>query len=361
MKAIPYALTYLYPLLTVIGFFAGDIWTFTGVFFLFVMTPIMDELSGSKDNNPNDQDEKRNYLFDFWLWLWIPTQLVIIIWGLYKTGFEPLTNLEFIGVSLSTGIISGGIGITVAHELMHRQTSFERALAEVLMSSVTYTHFCVEHIYGHHKNVATHEDPATSRFGESFYAFLPRTLSGSLVSAWKLEKDRCMRSNIKTLNLKNCRLRYPIILAVIYGLISILFGPWSLLYFVAQGIIAVLLLETINYLEHYGLERKEVESGRYERVLPKHSWNSTHRLTSYYLFNLPRHADHHYLASRPYYKLRHMEDSPQLPAGYATMLILALIPPLWHRTMDHRVVEWRKRAPTIESSRDLITSASAKF
>lgn len=360
MKAIPYALAYFYPLCTVLGFMGGDIWTFSGVFFLFVMTPIMDELSGSKEENPSGEVEegnKRNLAFDFWLWLWVPVQLAIMIFGGYKVAFEALTTVEFIGVSLSTGIVTGGIGITIAHELMHRQGSFERALAEILMTLVSYSHFCVEHVYGHHRNVATPEDPATSRFGESVYQFLPRTLFGTLKSAWTLEKARCQRSDIHFLSLRNRRFRYLITLGTIYGLLAALTTPLVLAYFAIQSAVAVLLLEVINYVEHYGLQRKMLESGRYERVLPKHSWNSTHRLTSFYLFNLPRHADHHYLASRPYYNLRHMEDSPQLPAGYATMLLLALFPPVWKKVMDPRVKAWNAIESTIEAPKDLVASS----
>lgn len=359
MRAIPYALAYFYPLCTVFGFIAGDIWTFSGVFFLFVMTPLMDELSGSKEENPSkalEEDNKRNWLFDLWLWLWVPTQLAIISFGAYKVAYGYLTNLEFIGVALSTGIVTGGIGITIAHELMHRQGLFERALAEILMTMVTYSHFCVEHVYGHHRNVATPEDPATSRFGESVYQFLPRTLYGSLKSAWSLERERCQRSAIPTLSLRNRRFRYILILGIIYALLLAFTPLLVLAYFAIQSLVAVLLLEVINYVEHYGLQRKKLESGRYERVLPKHSWNSTHRLTSFYLFNLPRHADHHYLASRSYYNLRHMEGSPQLPAGYATMLILALFPPLWKKVMDPRVKAWNAIESTIEAPKDLVSA-----
>lgn len=360
MKAIPYALAYFYPLCTVLGFIAGDIWTFSGVFFLFVMTPIMDELSGSKEENPSgelEESNKKNLAFDFWLWFWVPVQLAIMIFGGYKVGFEALTTVEFTGVALSTGIVTGGIGITIAHELMHRQGSFERALAEILMTLVSYSHFCVEHVYGHHRNVATPEDPATSRFGESVYQFLPRTLLGTLKSAWVLERERCQRSDIHVLSLRNRRLRYFLTLGTIYGLLAVLTTPLVLAYFAIQSAVAVLLLEVINYVEHYGLQRKKLESGRYERVLPKHSWNSTHRLTSFYLFNLPRHADHHYLASRPYYNLRHMEGSPQLPAGYATMLLLALFPPVWKKVMDPRVKAWNAIEATIEAPKDLVSAS----
>jgi alkane 1-monooxygenase len=359
MSVLPYFLAYLYPLIAMAGMLAGDIWTFSGVFFLFILTPIMDEISGSKEGNPTSEEEeqnKRNWFFDILLWIWVPLQLGFMTWGFGKIAFDQLTTLEFIGVSLSTGIITGGIGINIAHELMHRQGSFDRALAEILMSLVSYNHFCIEHVYGHHKNVATPNDPATSRFGESLYTFLPRTMFGTLKSAWILERDRCGRANIGRWSLKNRRFRYSLITLALYSSIPALMGPWALLYFVIQSAVAFTLLEVINYVEHYGLQRKEISKGRYERVLPKHSWNSTHRLTSYYLFNLPRHADHHYLASRHYYNLRHMEDSPQLPAGYATMLTIAIFPPLWHKIMDPRVIAWNNKKDLVEAPKDLVSA-----
>lgn len=349
------------PSFTALGFYFGGIGMYTGLFFLFLFIPTLDELFGHETANPSKDEEKaraQNVLFDLWVWLWVPFQLAFIGWGLYLTSTASLTTFELVGLILSTGVVTGGIGITAAHELVHRTRAFEQALAEVLMTSVTYTHFCVEHVYGHHKNVATPNDPATSRLGESLYGFIPRTVWGSFWSFWKLEGARCERQNIAWWSLCNCRLRYGLVLAVVYTAIALTLPPLALLYFACQSVIGFLMLEIINYVEHYGLQRKEIEPGRYERVMPKHSWNSTHRLTSWFLFNLPRHADHHYLASRPYYNLMHVEDSPQLPAGYAAMVTLALFPPLWHRVMDHHVENWNQLSAEREQAEQQLRAAA---
>jgi alkane 1-monooxygenase len=226
---------------------------------------------------------------------------------------------------------------------MHRKTKLHRAGAEILMTSVSYTHFCVEHVLGHHRKVATAEDPATSRFGESFYRFYPRTLIGSLVSAWRLEGERCRKRGISAWSLRNRRTRYALVLAAVYAGVGLAFGPLGLGLFIAQGVVAFSLLEAINYIEHYGLTRRRLASGRFERVRPEHSWNSAHRVSNWYLFNLARHSDHHYLASREYDRLRHHGSAPQLPSGYAAMVLAALVPPLWFRIMNPRVEAWNAR------------------
>jgi alkane 1-monooxygenase len=202
------------------------------------------------------------------------------------------------------------------------------------MTSVGYPHFCVEHVQGHHRRVATPDDPASARAGEGLYAFLCRCIPGSLASACALERARCGRHRIRWWSLRNRRLRWASSLVLLPGAAIAVFGWPGLAFLIGQGVVAVLMLEAINYIEHYGLRRRELAPGRWERVGPQHSWNSSHRVTGWYLFNLPRHADHHAAASRPYYRLRHLAESPQLPAGYAAMLLCAFVPPLWRRIMD---------------------------
>jgi alkane 1-monooxygenase len=254
------------------------------------------------------------------------------------------TPLEQVGLVASLGVMMGGFGINVGHELMHRARPSDRALAEILMASVSYPHFIVEHVLGHHKNVATPEDPATARLGESLYHFLPRTLVGGVQSAWRLEKKRVATHGLMRFGLRDRRLRYPLDVLLACAIIATFAGWIGVAYFAAESVIAILLLETINYVQHYGLARAEVSPGRYERVRDVHSWNSAVRVSNWYLFNLPRHSDHHSVASRPYPVLRHNGDSPQLPAGYGTMLLAAFVPPLWRRWMDARATEWRNRA-----------------
>jgi alkane 1-monooxygenase len=196
-------------------------------------------------------------------------------------------------------------------------------------------------VLGHHRAVATPDDPATSRRGESLYRFYPRTVLGGLRSAWVLERERCAKKQTPWWNPRDRRSRYVLVLAASYVGVAWIFGPFGLALFVAQGVVAFSLLEVINYIEHYGLARRQLASGKYERVLPQHSWNSAHRVSNYYLFNLARHSDHHYLASREYDRLRHHGDAPQLPTGYVGMVILALFPPLWFHVMDKRLGAWQ--------------------
>ena len=205
------------------------------------------------------------------------------------------------------------------------------------MTSVTYPHFCVEHVEGHHRNVGTPADPATARLGESVYRFVPRSVLGGLASAWRIERRRAARLGLRRWSWRDRRVRMGLLTAALYAAVALAFGWAGVLFFAAQSAVAVGQLEVINYLEHYGLSRREVGPGRYERVGAEHSWESAHRLTAWYLFNLPRHADHHARASRPYWNLDHSEASPQLPWGYSTVFLMALVPPLWRRVMDPRV------------------------
>jgi len=291
----------------------------------------------------------RDWRYDLWLWLWIPLQLAAVGLSVARVGAGDVALRELPLLALSLGLVTG-VGINVAHELMHRRGKVERALAEVLMTTTTYTHFCVEHVLGHHKHVSTPNDPASSHLGDSLYGYLPRTLIGGLRSAWRLEGNRRVKAGTPWWSLKNRQLRYPLTLAVVYVAVFVVAGGWGVALFAAQSLVAMTLLETINYVEHYGLARREIRPGVYERTLPWHSWNAPQRLTNWFLFHLQRHADHHHVASRPFYALRHIDDSPQLPAGYATMVLLALVPPLWRRVMDHRVLAWRDRQAQLEAA-----------
>ncbi len=286
----------------------------------------------------------RDWHFDVWLWLWVPLQLVAVVATLWQVGHVSLPPLQLAAIALSLGLLSG-LGINVAHELMHRIGRVERALAEVLMTMALYTHFCVEHVLGHHKHVSTPQDPASSRLGESVYAYLPRTLIGGLRSAWRIETARVARVKVAG-SWRDRRVRYAVGQVAAVVVAGLLGGGIGVAVFVAQAIVAMLLLETINFIEHYGLVRREVRPGVYERCLPEHSWNASERVTNWVLFHLQRHADHHHVASRPFFALRHVDDSPQMPTGYAGMILLALVPPLWRTVMDHRVHAWRAREST---------------
>ena len=344
-RVAPFFLVFMLPGMLIFGAELGGVWTIAPLLFSFGLIPVLDAVLAENHENP-DESAGHSRLFDLPLLAWVPVQIAMIaylLWRVTLGNAGELNGWEVAGVLLSLGVLNGAGGINIAHELMHRKTKLHRVGAEILMTSVSYTHFCVEHVMGHHRNVATPEDPASSRFGETFYRFYARTVVGSLISAWRLETGRCAKRNIAWTSLHDRRTRYLLILALTYAGVGLALGPLGLALFIAQGVIAFSLLEAINYVEHYGLVRQKLASGKYERVRPQHSWNSAHLVSNYYLFNLARHSDHHYLASREYDRLRHHADAPQLPTGYAGMVMLALVPPLWFRVMDHRVEAWNSR------------------
>jgi len=342
MRALPFLFVYTLAGAFFLGLWLGGAWTFLALVYAFVLVPLVEPLFGHDREDP-PEGAVANPLFDSILRGWLPVQLTVLGAALWTASTRELSWLEWDGLIASTGTIVAGGGINVAHELMHRRSRLDRALAEVLMACASYTHFCVEHVHGHHKHVATPLDPASARLGETLYGYLPRTLLGGLRSAWRIESRRVAKRGIR--GLADRRLRYPLGLVALYVAVGLGFGPAGLALLAGQSLFAILLLETINYVEHYGLRREEVSPGRYERTQPHHSWNATHRLTNAMLFNLQRHADHHAFAHRRYPELRAWPGAPTLPCGYPTMVLASLVPPLWFAIMNPRVQALRG-APT---------------
>lgn len=211
-------------------------------------------------------------------------------------------------------------------------------MSKITLAQSFYGHFYIEHNRGHHVRVATPEDPASSRFGESFWTFLPRSVWGSLRSSWSLEKARLDRLGKKPWTIRNDVLHSWLMSVVLFGVLVAVFGLSVLPFLVLQAVFGFCLLETVNYLEHYGLKRRRLDSGRYERAAPEHSWNSDHICTNIFLYHLQRHSDHHANPTRRYQTLRSMDGAPNLPSGYASMIILAYVPPLWRKVMDPKVL-----------------------
>lgn len=332
MSPLRFSIGYSMPVLLLFAAQLGGAWIALPALVVFVLLPIADGLAGDDWAEPSDG--ARHPAYDLLLRAWFPTQLVVlaaVAWTLHAGRHSPV---EAVALGLVTGLVTGGSGITIAHELMHRRARHDRALAELLMLTALYPWFCVEHVQGHHRTVSTPDDPAFAPRGLPLFRYLPRTVLGGLRSAWTLETQRVQRRGVR--GLADRRWRYTLELALV-GLALWLVGGLVAVWFLTQAVTAVLLLETINYVEHYGLARAQRPSGRYERVDPRHSWNTPARLTNAYLFNLQRHADHHAFAARPYDQLRNHPGSPELPAGYPTMVLLALVPPLWFRIMNPRV------------------------
>ena len=344
LRALPHTLGFLLPLALYAGVQMGGAWTFLPLALLLGVVPVVDWIGGLNLANPEDEKSlSANPWFRAITWTWVPVQYVMILWAARVVSTGTPTWIELLGLTISTGIIAGTIGITFAHELVHRPGTFELALGEILLASTSYAHFAIEHVYGHHRRVGTPGDPATARFGESLYRFLPRCVFGSVASAWRFEIDRLAKHRLGAWHPTNRMLRYAATQVVWYAIVVGLFGMRAAVFVAAQAIVAFLLLETINYIEHYGLERAEIAPGRYERIAAWHSWNSSHRVSNWLLINLARHSDHHLVASKRYQVLAHVDEAPQLPAGYGSMFLAAMCPPIWHRLMDPRVVEWRQK------------------
>jgi alkane 1-monooxygenase len=248
-----------------------------------------------------------------------------------------MTVPDALGLAATVGVVAG-VAINTAHELGHKRETAERRLARLALAQAGYGHFYVEHNHGHHVRVATREDPASSRLGESVWAFLPRTVLGSLRSAWHLEARRLNRRRQRTWSRHNDVLTAWALTAALYALLAVCFGPAVLPCLLFQAACGILLLETVNYLEHYGLLRERRPDGRYERVAPRHSWNSNNTTSNIFLYQLQRHSDHHANPLRRYQTLRHFDEAPQLPSGYASMIVLAWLTPLWRRVMDPKVL-----------------------
>ena len=248
-----------------------------------------------------------------------------------------MTLPDKLGLMFTVGIV-GGIAINAAHELGHRRDTLERRLSKIALAQTGYGHFFVEHNRGHHVRVATPDDPASARFGESIYRFIPRSVLGGLRSAWQLETARLAKAGKSKWSPANDILNAWLLTAGLFAVLIVWFGAVITPYLLGQAIIGICLLETVNYLEHYGLRRQRTANGRYERVGQRHSWNSNTLMANVFLYHLQRHSDHHANPQKPYQTLEPSDIAPQLPSGYGSMLVLAWCPPLWRRVMDPRVI-----------------------
>jgi alkane 1-monooxygenase len=312
-----------------------------GPMFVYVIIPLLDLVIGDDASNaPEDVvawlEEDRYYRWVTYLFL--PLQFLTLFVGLWlMTRNGGLPVIDRLGIAVTLGMLNG-IAINTAHELGHKKEHHERWFARIALAPCGYGHFFIEHNRGHHVRVATPDDPASSRLGETFWRFWPRTVVGSVQNGWRLEKNRLRRMGKRTWTLRNDVLNAWAMTAVLWAVLVALFGVGVLPYLLLQAVLAFSLLEAVNYLEHYGLLRKTLPNGRFERVTPRHSWNNNHLTTNLFLYHLQRHSDHHANPTRRYQALRHFDDSPQLPAGYAAMILLAYFPPLWRRVMDKRVL-----------------------
>ena len=349
MKHLKYTMPFILPILFFCGLEFGEWITFAPVIFAFGFIPSLELFIKPNQKNLEAAEiemrrEDRNY--DFLLYLVAPVIYICIVFYLRALSQMPLEFYEKMGLTLSLGVILGGLGINVAHELGHRTNSFEQNLAKLLLLPSAYMHFFIEHNRGHHKNVSTPDDPASSRRNEMVYQFWIRSIIFSYISAWKIENQRLRRLNQKVFSLKNEMLRFQFIQIAFWMLIGFTFGMEILIWYTGAAIIGFLMLETVNYIEHYGLMRAKITEFRYEKVQPTHSWNSNHVIGRIMLFELSRHSDHHFQPQKKYQILEHHDHSPQMPTGYPGMMLLSLFPPLWFALMNPKISKSRSNGKT---------------
>jgi alkane 1-monooxygenase len=308
---------------------------------IHVLLPVLDRVLGEDFSNPPESavgQLDQDVFYRALVWAYVPLQFFGTVLGAWLATTHEMPWFGHFALVLTVGAING-IGIGTAHELGHKKEPLDRWLSKIALAPSAYGHFFVEHNRGHHQRVATPEDPASARMGESFWAFLPRSLWGSLQSAWALERERLKRQGHSAWHPQNHNLQAWGLTLVLFGALVAWLGWIALPFLVTQAVYASSMLEVLNYVEHYGLLRQRDASGRYVRCEPEHSWNSNHLVGNLLLYQLQRHSDHHAHPSRRYQALRHFATAPQLPAGYATMITVAYLPPLWFAWMDRRVMD----------------------
>ena len=320
----------------------STLWAFFPLIFIFGIVPMLDYLIGKDAANPDEQTQvpalSEERIYRVFTLLCLPVQLAVLGFaGWVFAGTDLLSPLGQLGWLISTGIVGGVLAINVGHELVHKDPKLENWAGGLLLACVTYAGFKVEHVRGHHVHVSTPEDASSSRYNQSLYDFLPKALVRNFLAAWRLEKAYLARKGKSLLSLQNELIWWYGFSALLAGAFYLVFGWMGVVFFLVQGLLAGMTLEVVNYIEHYGLHRRTLENGKYERVTPAHSWNSNYLLTNLLLFHLQRHSDHHAYPKRRYQVLRHYDESPQLPGGYAAMFVLAFIPPLWKAVMNPRV------------------------
>ncbi|MEY3398487.1 MAG: hypothetical protein RL220_1081 [Bacteroidota bacterium] len=337
---VKYLVAFILPALGFISFSSTGLLAWSPLIYAFVALPVVEYFLGSKVRNLTELEREiaaRDRVYDVLLYLMPAVQWSALLVFLDGIDEPALSVWDIAGRTIGMGIMCGVIGVNVAHELGHRNSREERFMAKVLLASTTFLHFYIEHNRGHHRNVGTDDDPASAIRGESIYAFFMRTVPGSFMGAWNIVRKERLRKKLPVWSSGNELLQYLFAELMIMVAIAVVFGWLALILFICVSAIGILLLEVINYIEHYGLRRNRLEGKLFEGFRPVHAWNTDHVLSRLVLFELSRHSDHHQFPEKHYQVLNNENHWPQLPAGYSGMFILALIPPIWFRVMDHRV------------------------
>ena len=339
-KDLKYIIAYLTPASAFLAVTWQGGWSYLTVIIAFFIVPIVEQFAKGTEQNLSEKEEKQKStspFFDLLLYFNLPA-LYLILWCYFLAITNGASAIwEMVGMTMSVGITLGGVGINVAHELGHRKKGYERLMSKILLTAALYTQFYIEHNRGHHLWVATKEDPSSARLGETLYYFWVRSISGVYTHAWRLENERLIKLGKPAFSFSNEMIWLQMAHVIYLSAVWYFFGWMGVAFAVGVALLAILQLETVNYIEHYGLRRNKLASGFYEKVGPQHSWNSNHEIGRILLYELTRHSDHHYKAARKYQVLRHFDESPQLPYGYPASMLMALVPPLWFSVMDKRI------------------------
>jgi len=345
MKDLKYLAALTIPLSAIVSIALGGYWSYFTVVYVFVIIPVLELLLPMDASNLDDNTKEKksvSKMFDWMLYANIPLVFGLLGYFLWSVNSLEYRTYEIIGLMFSIGIVLGANGINVAHELGHRLKTKERFLGKLLLLPSLYMHFYIEHNFGHHLNAATKEDPATALYKQTVYSFWITSVSRQFIKAWRIQRALLKTEQGGLLTAKNDMLWYMIFQLLYLAGIFLLFGLKGMLFAIGAGVVGFLLLETVNYIEHYGLLRVKLPSGRYERVQEIHSWNSNHVLGRIVLYELTRHSDHHYISSKKYQLLDYHNSSPQMPYGYPTSMVLSLLPPLWFKIMNPLIPETMK-------------------
>ncbi|MFT7108918.1 MAG: alkane 1-monooxygenase [Psychrobacter glaciei] len=358
IKKYGYLMFLLPLLLPAISYYLGTtthesvITPWLALIFVYLVVPLADLILGKDPVNAQADEESElnnNQFYRYLALSGLPLYFICLFTtGYFLINWTDLSALGQLGYVLSMGTVGGIIAINMGHELIHKNTKFEQVSGGLLLSLVSYGGFKIEHLYGHHVHVSTPMDASSSRYNQGLYAFLPHAYIHNFLNAWTLQRAKLTKQGLSFFSIKNELIWYylfSVSISLLMGVFFELLGAefWmGVAFFFLQSFVAFTLLEIINYIEHYGLHRRQLDNGKYERVTPEHSWNSNFFLTNMFLFQLQRHSDHHAYAARRYQVLRHYDSSPQLPFGYPTMFVIALIPPLWKALMNPRVEAYYK-------------------
>jgi alkane 1-monooxygenase len=335
MNDAKYLMAFSVPLSVFISIYFREIFSYTSTLYVFLFIPIVELFLPTHLSTFSEQESKsrlKDKFFDWLLYLNVPIVYLILFYGLYSFANYDLQPYEYFGFALSLGILLATNAVNVAHELGHRKNKFDVFITRLLLLPCLYMHFTMEHNYGHHKNVATELDPASAKKGQSLYHFWITSVFGQYKNAWQIQMKLLKNKKASFISSENNLLLFLIYQGLYLTTIYTLLGEGALMLAFLVGVISFLFLETINYIEHYGLRRKKVEN-KYEKVQNTHSWNSDHIMGRIILYELTRHSDHHFRASKRYQVLESLEDSPRLPFGYPMSMLLAFVPPLWFAYM----------------------------